>query len=76
MAYVSKKNPMQKGEKLLDSVDTAIRRASSKEHLEEKVNQHYNQLSRHGMKMNMTKTEVMGISRGATEKLGSMTKPD
>lgn len=49
---------MRKGEKLLYSDDIAIR-ASSKEDLEEKVNQWYDQLSRHGRKMNMTKAEVM-----------------
>lgn len=68
MAYVSRKKPMRKGEKLLYSDDIAIR-APSKEDLEGKVNQWYDQLSRHGRKMNMTKAEVMWVSRGATGKL-------
>lgn len=52
---------MRKDEKTLYAI-----RASSKEGFpKERVNQWYDQLSWHGMKRSMSKTEVMWISRGA-----------
>lgn len=59
---------MGKDEKLMYADDVAIR-ASSEEDLGETINQWYDQLSRYGMQMNMTKSEIMWVSRGATGKL-------
>ena len=68
--YISKKNQAERGGKLIYADDIALH-CSSEDELRMKVNGWYQELSSHGMKMSIKKTEVMLVSAlGTNQQMG------